>query len=398
MEEIELSVMLHNAQTADVLQPLLKTFEAQSGVHVNLTLLDWSVARAELNKAALYHHGPDVSEIGSTWVSDMISMSVLSPFYPEELEHIGKAEEFVKAAWSTGKSPADDDLWAIPWHAETYVIHYRKDLLQQAGIDETTAFQTHAQISQTAAQLQKSGVDVPVELSLQSDRYGTLHAMASWIWGYGGQFLSADGKSVLLDKPKALEAIKAYFGLLKCASAAGREWMYEKGVTPLFHQGKAAIAFGTARLALPDYAVPEVLTKNWGWAPLPKPCFVGGSNLIIWNHTRNKRAALKLVKFLTEASTLGHVNPQLATLPPRLSVLKNPEFSENPMWSVMSSAIQTGHSYPAVKLWGLIEDKLVSALLQMGAEILMHPNTDLENIVQQYILPTTHRINLTLSQ
>lgn len=398
MEEIELSVMLHNAQTAEILQPLLNNFEALNGIHVRLTMLDWGVARAELNKAALYHRGPDVSEIGSTWVSDMISMNVLNPFSEQELEQIGKPEEFVKAAWKTCQAPGDNNLWAIPWHAETYVIHYRKDLLREAGIDETNAFQTHAQIAQTAAQLHKSGVDVPVEIGLQSDHYGTLHAMASWIWASGGHFMSPDTKRILLDQPEVMEAIGAYFDLLKYISAPGRKWMLEKENTPLFHQGKSAIAFGTARLAMPDYPVPEILTNNWGWAPLPKPCFVGGSNLIVWNHTPNKRAATKLVKFLTEASTLARSNHRLATLPPRLSVMEIPEFKDDPMFSVMSAAIQTGRSYPSLRLWGLVEDRLVSALLQIGAEILAQPNQEIENIVQQSILTTTHRINLTISQ
>ena len=66
MPEIELSVMVHTPQTREILLSLLSEFEVQSGVHVNLRTYQWNTARAELNKTALYHHGPDVSEIDST--------------------------------------------------------------------------------------------------------------------------------------------------------------------------------------------------------------------------------------------------------------------------------------------------------------------------------------------
>jgi multiple sugar transport system substrate-binding protein len=398
MEEIELSVMLHNEHTAEILQPLLTEFEFQNNVHVTLTCLDWVTARAELNKAALYHRGPDVSEIGSTWIPDMISMNVLQPFRGLELSQIGKADEFVSAAWQSGQIPGDDGLWAIPWLAETYIIHYRKDLLRKAGIDETSAFSSHARIAETAGQLAQSGVDVPLELTLQTDRYGSLHALASWIWGYGGQFLDKESKHTLLDHEHALNGIIAYFDLMKYTSPTGRAWMLEKSTRPLFHEGKSTVTFGTARLAMPDYDTPQELKENWGWAALPQPCFVGGSNLIVWEHSRNKKSAGKLVKFLTETRSLLRSNHKLATLPPRISALETDEFTQDPMLSVMSAAIKTGRSYPALKLWGLVEDRLVASLLQIGHDILSNPEADSSVIIRQQIQAVCRRINMTLSQ
>ena len=93
MEEIELSVMQHTADpalTANVLQPLLDQFKAQAHVQVHLQCLDWVTDRQELTKMALYHHGPDVSEIGSSLVSEPIAMNAVRPFTPWELAKIGK--------------------------------------------------------------------------------------------------------------------------------------------------------------------------------------------------------------------------------------------------------------------------------------------------------------------
>lgn len=398
MEEIELSVQQHTPETAEVLAALLKQFELRTRVRVNLRILDWVSARAELNRVALRGQGPDVSEIGSTWVTELIAMNALRPFAAPELAKIGQPQDFATASWETVHIAGDGGIRAIPWHAETYVIHYRQDLLLQAGVDEATAFQSHAQIEQTAGRLTASGVPVPVELPLTSDRYGTLHALASWVWGQGGDFCTPDGKRVLFDQPEALTALRSYFGLLRHLSPEGRRLMQEKEGAALFRQGKSAIAFGTIMLAQPASAIAPEVTAHWGTAALPAPCFVGGSNLAIWQHTRRERAAVELVRFLMSDAVLAQANRAMATLPPRLAVLDSPEFADDPLRSVMAQAIKTGRSYPAFRLWGMLENRLVSALLNIGAEVLTQPDRDLVEMIEPQIKSLAQRLSLTLAQ
>jgi multiple sugar transport system substrate-binding protein len=396
--EIELSVMTHTSGTAEALQALLNEFKSKHNIQVNLTCLDWVTARAELNKAALYHHGPDLSEVGSTWVPDLISMDVLSPLIPYEIGEAGNSAEFVPACWSTVQSPEEPMPKALPWHAETYVIHYRKDLLAQAGLDPATAFSTHAEIETTAAKLAKAGIPVAIEIPLQTDRYGTLHALASWVWANQTEFLSKDSRHILLNQPKALAAIRAYFALLQYATPEGRQAMLAKTETPLFHQGLSAATFGTIRMAMPEGKIPEQVSKNWGWATLPQPCFVGGSNLVIWKHSRNQNAALKLLSFLTEPANMQRSSAAMATLPPRLSALQSPLYAEDPMLKVMSDSIRNGRAYPPLKLWGLVEDKIVAGLLNIGAQVLASSPASALQIVEQEIENVCHRVELILSQ
>lgn len=406
MEEIELSVMVHTPGTAEAMQTLLDEFSSRYGIKVNLTCLDWVTARAELNKAALYHHGPDISEVGSTWVPDLISMDVLNPLQPYEVGEAGNPQEYIPAAWSTVQLPEDPMPKALPWHAETYIIHYRKDLLEKAGVNVDMAFSSHEAIEEMAAKLAAVGVPVPVELTLQTDRYGTLHALASWVWGNGGEFLSADSKTLLLNQPQALSAIRAYFGLLKYATQEGRQAMLAKSTTPLFQHGLSAVTFGTIRMATPEWvelAAPEKdalikMKENWGWAALPQPCFVGGSDLVLWKHSRNKSAALKLLTFLLEARTLQKSSPAMATLPPRLSALKAHLYTEDEMLKVMSQAIQGGRTYPPLRLWGLVEDKIVAGLLNIGNQVLSNPPEKIGEIVDQEIENVCHRVGMILSQ
>ena len=215
--------------------------------------------------------------------------------------------------------------------------------------------------------------------------------------GNGGDFLSPDRKRVLFDQPEALAGLRSYFSLLGFLSPEGRRLLIEDGNESLFPSGKSAIAFGTIRLSKPAYALPAEVAENWGVAALPRPCFVGGSNLVIWNHTRHAKAAVDLVRFLTQASSLAHCHGLLAALPPRLSALDTPEFTQDPMLSVMDDAIRTGRAYPVFTLWGLLEDKLVDALLKIGNQLLTQPDANVEAVIRKQIEPVAQRLNLTMS-
>ena len=398
MEEIQFSVMVHSPQTEDLLRQLLAEFEAQHRIHVRLWLLDWGSARTELNRVAMYQQGPDISEIGTTWIADQVGMNALRPFSPSELFSLGGEEAFAPACWSTVRLTNQTAAWAIPWLAETYAIHYRKDLLQKAGIDEATAFLDHTTLSQTAAALASSGVDVPAELPLSSDRYGTLHSLASWVWRHGGDFITPEGRKVLFDQPPALEAMTGYFSLLRQLSPAGRIMLAAKGPDDLFRQGKAAISFGTLNLMLARSEMPAEVKNNWGVAPLPAPCFVGGSGLVIWKHTMRDRAAFQLARYLTTAPIQSALSQALAAMPARLESLNSPEISANPATRSMAQALTGGRGYSTAGLWGLVEEHLIYELQQIANELLADPDADVTQAIQKRILPAAKRLNISLGQ
>jgi hypothetical protein len=98
-KEIELTIMDRGPKTADYLKPLLDQFEAKNHIHVNFSIIPWETGRPELVKVALYRHGLDVSELGSTWVSDLIAMNALRPFSNGEINSFGGRTDFVSAAY-----------------------------------------------------------------------------------------------------------------------------------------------------------------------------------------------------------------------------------------------------------------------------------------------------------
>ncbi len=396
MQEIELSLMYHNEPAAAALRTPLDQFEAQSRIHVNLNILPWSTGRSELNKVALYHHGPDVSEIGTTWASDLIAMNALHPFTPSEINLIGRADEFLPSSWGTGHLAGDDHMWAFPYTADTYLVYYRKDLLRKAGVDAATAFQTHAQLTETVIRLEQSGHPMPV--ILPDDRHSLLHSLASWVWAYGGDFCTAEGNRIQFDQPQAQSAMQAYFGLLRHIAPGMLHKLTQETSIALFCQGQAAIHFHDLPALTPEQEMLPEVYENWGIAPLPQPHFIGGTNLVVWNHSQHLRACIDLVRFLTSVSSMAKAVKFFRMLPPRLAVMSTPEFQADTLISTLGPTLQNGRSYPSVKLWGLIEDRLIDALLGVRSDVLSNPQADIPAIIQQRLLPLAKKLNITLSQ
>src|SRR3989304_9002660 len=88
-EELKFSRMAHGQDSIDALQSILTQFEAEKHIHVNLQPMSWEAGWAELVKFALHGNGPDVSEIGSTWVGSLAALNALRPFNVREIATVG---------------------------------------------------------------------------------------------------------------------------------------------------------------------------------------------------------------------------------------------------------------------------------------------------------------------
>ena len=282
MTELEFSIMYTSDQAVDALRLALKDFVKRHKVLVNLHVLTWDIAWSNLVKVALYKSGPDVSEIGTTWIDSFISMDVLRQFSMVEISKLGGPAAFLPSAWESGMFGEDSRVWAIPWLGDTRVIYYRRDFLGQAGIDEPTAFSTLDRFSQTLAALQQAGAPLPLAIPT-AQCHPTLHVFASWVWQAGGRFISPNGKHLLLNTPAARTGIEAYFDLRRYLAPAAHN-LTDSQTSELFRQGQAAVTISghwTLNAIKQQDAAPEVV-KNLGVAVIPGVPFVGGTDLVVW--------------------------------------------------------------------------------------------------------------------
>jgi multiple sugar transport system substrate-binding protein len=376
------------------IHPLLEQFQAEQHLSVQLHRLSFDTGWSELVKFALYNDGPDLSEIGSAWVGDLVAMNALHPLNAAEIKALGGPAAFVPSAWRGGMLAGSPQLWAVPWTTGARLLFYRRDLLQRAGVPEATAFQTTEHLAHTLNRLEAAGVKLPwtVPTSLT---HTTLLNAASWVWEAGGDFLTPDGRQTLFNHPAARAGLRAYFelGHFLGAEAQGRTasdsdklflFADDVGVTL-----SGPWLFGAERAQ-------EI--KDLGVALPPGASYVGGSYLVVWGHSRKKEAALKLIEFLTRREAQVNFSQAVGLLPARLEALASPPFSTDPFWQMAVNGLHTGRSFPVTRSWGLAEDRLTKALSGLWDEFLANPQVDLESALAQRLEPLAKRLDLILSQ
>ena len=368
-QEIEFSVM---APSADLIQPLLDPFTAETGIQVRLRLLAWDTAWSTLVRAALYKDGPDVSEMGTTWIGDLVDMHALRPFNTAEVAGLGNPDSFTPPAWRSATRMGKPPVWSIPWLAGARLLILRPDLLERAGLDPQMTFDTGDRLEEAIRRLQESGVRYPWTVPT-GFTHTTLLNIASWVWSAGGDFLSPDGKATRFMEPEALAGMAAYFRLGRYLRPEIRHlnglepdgWFLQERETALTISG--AWSFGLARQQQEaegqriDSAVP--LGNS----------FVGGSNLVIWKYCRDPEAALKLIRFLTRTQAELFYCPRIGLLPARSAALEQPPFATDRFWQTAVHGLQTGRFFPAIRLWGLVEDRLTLAFQAVWADVLEDP-------------------------
>ncbi len=384
MDEITFSLMSNTEQTGPTLRKVLDEFERRNNIRVNLKVLGWETARQEIKSYALQQRGPDVSVMATTWVRDLISMNALQPLKNRSTGLlVGRPEEFIPATWETTHGDSEDVAFSVPWLVDTYIIHYRRDLLEKAGLDPQSAFTSLAQLEDTVRRLNQAGEIFPIQLPYSYDRFCTLHTLAAWIWSKGGDFCTADGKRVLYDQPEALQSILEYFRLASHIKPDARQLLMRPDSVNLFRQGQAAIAFAVLTLTRDRATISPSVLENWAAAPIPGPHFVGGVNLVLWKYCRREQAAQELIRYLNKPEVVLECAKAMLTSPARLDALFSDEYLSDPILRVVGESARTGRGHLPVPMWGLIEDRLCDVLTTIGANVLDSPDGAADAMISQ---------------
>ena len=396
MEEIEFSSMVGSYIPDEF--PSIREFEAQSRIKVQQKRMLWSNAWQELLQVALYFKGPDVSEIGTTWLGSLMGMEALRPFSPLEIKSLGGASAFSSASWDSCHEPGETQVLAIPWYLDLRLIYYRRDWLQKAGVDESTAFLTSQNILDTMQQLKSSGFTTPLAMDILGDSPRVVHNIASWIWESGGDFRSHDGRQVMLKEVKTLEAIVSYFKLGQFL-VPGTFGLEETYANQAFADGRAAAIISSERFYLSLKAGrtqvnPEII-KNLGVAPLLSIPYLGGANLVTWRHTFHDKSAIDLIHFLTNPLTLKAIYEQYMVIPARIEVLKTLPLALDPYYSVFQRAVMTGRVIPGFYRWAGVENRLNVTFHQLWSDLLANPDIDPEDEVPRRVIDMANRLERT---
>src|SRR6516225_4638199 len=128
-----------NAQT-DIPALIAPWVAAHPGITVRVTVLDWESGWNKITAAAASRRGPDLLELGSTWMPAIAAMGGLEKLSPAQLAQVDNGAPYYPELWKTTQVFGRPGIYGLPWYADVRAAFYRTDVFRQAGVDPARAF------------------------------------------------------------------------------------------------------------------------------------------------------------------------------------------------------------------------------------------------------------------
>lgn len=367
-------IMPNSAQTEpDMLETLKPWLEKNKHVTVKVTVLDWGSAWTKITAAATSGEGPDVLQLGTTWVPAIAAMDALEPL-TDKVSEVGGEGAYYPASWNTVKIAGKPDVYAVPWFIDARATFYRTDVFAKAGVDPKEAFKDWTSFKAALQKINGTEIDGKAVAAIGfpgKNDWNVAHNIFPWIWGAGGSELSADLKSSAVNTDAALEGIMYYTGLANEGLAP--KSVLEKNsadVESMFSNGEFAVLFAGPWM-IRNYYTPTdkggsadtIAAKNYAVAPLPagpkgRFTFFGGSDLSVMKSSKHKAEAWDLIKFLSTKDAQV-VYGKFSGMLPAVKSAEADMKALSPNYAAFYEAMQYGRSYPSIPQWGPVETALV---------------------------------------
>jgi multiple sugar transport system substrate-binding protein len=382
--------------TNDLLK-LLDEFQQIRNVQIKIEQMDWEDAWAKLLSYALTGKGPDVSHVGSTWVSSLVGMNAVRSFSSREVEAMGGVKAFVSPAWQS--ATVDDSVYSIPWSSFTFLIYYRRDHLKAAGISEEHAFDTAGDFLKTVNMLKENKTSSPLVLPSGKPFLDRVHIAASWMWGAGGDYFSADGRQVLLNRPETRAGLKSFFELYRLVSSKDDQLDYEQTLERFMHDSASVVIADCSFPSVIQQQNPDLVDKV-GVHPLPGVPFVSGDNLIVWQEARHapdrERIALDLVSFLVSETAQKRFCQSLEQFPVRRDSFDALNCPIEHLIPMLKETFEHGRSYKPIRLWSRYEQQLGFAFDDITSDIITKKDLPIDSILEVHLSRLQQRFSLLI--
>jgi multiple sugar transport system substrate-binding protein len=346
-----------DATIKPVLQEIIAEFEAAyPGVKVDLVDLTWADGHDKIAIAFSSGSAPDVVELGSDWIPEFSSTGHLFDITETVVDIRENYYMWDPAIYQ-------DRVYAVPWILGTRVLYANVDLLTQAGYEADFSPADWNALIKASREI--NDIDGVYGFgSNAAERHRLYKKFLPFLWSNGGQILSDDGTTCLLDAQIPVRALQYYSHLCNLTGLTDTQRRLEDA----FLEGKIGFVISGDWLLKrignekPDFNFSTHLIPP-PETGMPSVSFAGGEYLAISSQSEHPDIAFALVMYICSVKNqLRFCQANRTTTPAAKDAAADEEFASQPHFATFIRQLETSRMPPAHPQWVYIEGELEKAI------------------------------------
>jgi multiple sugar transport system substrate-binding protein len=257
-------------------------------------------------------------------------------------------------------------IYCLNDYVNPLALLYNTQHFKEAGLDPNKPPTTPAELLDYAKKLTRGG-RYGIGL-IGSRQEGLFMRLNPFIWGAGGEFLTADNKRSALDSPEALEGFRAYVELFskhKVVPPGVVEQGAQEVRTQIAHE-KVSMEIGVIQAPLiykainPNFKVDEVMAAAAIPSGKKRVSSVEYGMRVISAFTKNPEAAWKVYKEWVSKEVQLRNFKIYGVMSARVDVKSAPEIANHKFAKVFAAQAPYGKIEPLIPEWPKIGDALIT--------------------------------------
>ncbi|MFP3903091.1 MAG: ABC transporter substrate-binding protein [Armatimonadota bacterium] len=320
------------------------------GLRVDMTRDDWDDAHGRIRRWLSDHRpwAPDMTVVPHHWLAE-----VGHEFYTFRSTFLPTLAPFIPAVMNG--TIVKERIHGVPWHARTWALYYRPDLLPEDSGPPETWEDLQALSEKTGQEDRAYPIGIPGAAGGESAR-----SLLVGLWGAGGSLYDHEGK-ICFDTPELQKALQTWVILRRS------DVMQPEMLSWSLKQLQAAFVDGKiiCLMARPEFM--RTLKKKhpdvpFEIAPLPKfdtpVALVEPTYLVILRSSQHRRECMEFLRYVASADGQAALT-NLGAVPVHEEIISRVE--EDAPMAPFAANLDHAHITPAAD-WAAIETLLEEAI------------------------------------
>ena len=351
----------------EVVQQLVPEFERRTpGVRVRVQQIPWTAAHEKLLTAHVGDASPDVAQLGNTWMAELVTLGALHPL--DSLiagSTTVDPTDFFAGIWDT--NVIEGAVYGVPWYVDTRVLFYRTDILARAGYATPPTSWAEWRDAMRRIKARAGPDEYPIFIPLNEWQPPVIVGLQT-----GSPLLRDGGRYGDFTAPEYRRAMAFLAELFEEGFAPRVSHTQVANIYQEFGRGRFAMYItGPWNIGEFKSRLPADAQDHWMTAPLPGPegpgvSVAGGSSLVLFESSRHKAAAWKLIEYLSAPEQQVEFYRLTGNLPPRLAAWRDTLLARDRYARAFQEQLQRVVPTPKVPEWEQIATRMMEYAEQVA--------------------------------